>query len=42
MQGIDVEKKNLGLQTYYKDLEWIKKRKLIGYLMNKKNQVFCC
>lgn len=35
MQEIDVEKTNLGLQAYYKDLEWVKKRKLIGYLMNK-------
>lgn len=35
MQEINVEKENLGLQTYYKELEWIKKRKLIGYLMNK-------
>lgn len=35
MQEIDVEKQNLGLQAYYKALEWKKKRKLIGYLMNK-------
>ncbi len=35
MQEIDVEKQNLGLQAYYKSLEWKKKRKLIGYLMNK-------